>query len=95
MVGGYYSQYHAKNSGYAYIYTDSPTDPASIRYAKKEKGKKCYDGVDNDNDGLTDGADPDCGEEGQGKTCSDGIDNDMDGLVDCGDQDCSASRVCR
>jgi hypothetical protein len=28
--------------------------------SSKEKGRKCSDGIDNDCDGLTDGADPDC-----------------------------------
>ena len=29
-------------------------------YAAPEKGKKCSDGLDNDDDGLIDGNDPDC-----------------------------------
>jgi len=54
----------------------------------------CNDGIDNDNDGLTDGADPDCqtpptqeGPPGDA-TCSDGIDNDQDGATDGADSDC-------
>lgn len=58
----------------------------------------CYDGLDNDSDGLIDCADPDClGQVGQlpdilcaveqGPTyCTDSFDNDSDGLVDCSDQ---------
>lgn len=39
---------------------------------------RCSDGIDNDCDGLTDIADPDC----QGPEICDGIDNDGDGLID-------------
>ena len=35
----------------------------TMAYAEPEKGKKCSDGLDNDNDGLVDGDDPDCGSE--------------------------------
>ncbi|HKE55045.1 MAG TPA: hypothetical protein VKB46_00020 [Pyrinomonadaceae bacterium] len=50
----------------------------------------CHDGFDNDNDGFTDCAEPDCailaiGGEG---ICDDQIDNDCDGGTDCADQDC-------
>jgi hypothetical protein len=57
----------------------------------------CSDGEDNDEDGLTDGDDPDCefgtdNDEGPGlgpSLCNDGIDNDGDGLVDASeDLDC-------
>jgi hypothetical protein len=34
----------------------------------KEKGQQCSDGLDNDNDGLIDAADPDCGGGGGGGT---------------------------
>jgi hypothetical protein len=59
----------------------------------------CEDGVDNEGDGLADGADPDClsgfGMEGVGP-CNDLIDNDRDGLIDAlpapmgPDPDCTA-----
>ncbi len=60
----------------------------------------CSDGIDNDGDGLTDCADPDClgkvgpmtcffsylcGPEANFMACRDGCDNDGDGLVDCAD----------
>ena len=66
----------------------------------------CSDGIDNDLDGLTDCADPDCAGKscGTGCTCtngykaetncSDGIDNDHDGKTDCADPDCATSAAC-
>jgi uncharacterized repeat protein (TIGR01451 family) len=50
----------------------------------------CQDGVDNDQDGLTDGEDPGCLlPEGFGRDdCSDGLDNDQDGLLDEDDPGC-------
>jgi hypothetical protein len=54
---------------------------------------KCDDGIDNDGDGLTDCADPDCGNEPRcyedSTNCSNGKDDDNDGLVDCDDPDCA------
>ncbi|MBE0616452.1 MAG: putative metal-binding motif-containing protein [Proteobacteria bacterium] len=35
--------------------------PRESKAAAEGKGKTCSDGVDNDGDGLTDFADPDCG----------------------------------
>jgi hypothetical protein len=60
----------------------------------------CADGADNDRDGLTDCADPDCAGDPFCETmceprelgiemCTDGDDNDCDGPVDCADVDCS------
>jgi len=56
----------------------------------------CGDCQDNDGDGWTDAADPDCAD---GKvednstfgstTCNDGIDNDGDGFIDAQDSDCT------
>jgi hypothetical protein len=59
----------------------------------------CVDGLDNDNDGWVDGADPDC-QAGQAETvpaagdaprpqCNDGEDNDNDGFIDQADEGCS------
>ena len=57
----------------------------------------CDDGFDNDEDGLTDGADPDCANKfseapdalcPQVVECFDGIDNDDDGQIDAMDDDC-------
>ena len=49
---------------------------------------QCTDGIDNDSDGLTDGADPAC-QAGNTKesqdpphACEDGLDNDSDGFTD-------------
>jgi parallel beta-helix repeat protein len=55
----------------------------------------CTDGLDNDQDGLTDFGEPDCqpppqepeGPEGD-PSCSDGLDNDQDQLTDGDDPDC-------
>jgi len=62
----------------------------------------CSDTLDNDCDGLTDAADPDCGggctptpgEETRELSCSDTIDNDCDGLTDTADADCAAGTAC-
>jgi FtsP/CotA-like multicopper oxidase with cupredoxin domain len=58
----------------------------------------CNDGVDNDCDGLTDGADPDCQictpTEDPEVTCDDGVDNDCDGLTDGNDPDCAPPVDC-
>ena len=48
----------------------------------------CYDGVDEDRDGLTDLEDFECGFESPESTCSDGVDNDLDGATDRADTDC-------
>lgn len=47
----------------------------------------CWDGEDNDLDGLVDCADDDC-EDACVEDCEDGADNDEDSLVDCSDPDC-------
>ena len=46
----------------------------------------CGDGIDNDCDGLTDAADPDC--EAPPEVCDNGIDDNGNGLVDCADPQC-------
>ena len=56
----------------------------------------CDDDTDNDEDGLTDCADPDCAAQSCGdnctctEECTDGADNDGDQLVDCAAPDCAA-----
>ena len=47
----------------------------------------CEDGIDNDCDGLTDAADPDCTEPDP-EICDNGIDDNGNGLVDCEDPQC-------
>jgi len=55
----------------------------------------CFNGIDDDCDGLTDDADTDCGacvpttRSEKGRRCSDGLDNDCDGTIDQADPDCS------
>jgi hypothetical protein len=52
---------------------------------------RCADnGLDDDSDGLTDCADPDCALFCPEARCADGLDDDSDGLVDCHDLDCPA-----
>jgi len=53
----------------------------------------CFDGKDNDRDGLIDCEDGDCFTD-CAEDCSDGADNDADGLIDCADDDCLAQSPC-
>ena len=58
------------------------------------KQSECSDGLDNDGDGNTDGADGQCGQPGalsEFPECSDGLDNDGDGLVDGADPACTGT----
>jgi len=68
----------------------SPTEPGTE--------VTCNDGVDNDCDGLTDAADPDCQvcvpTEPTEVSCLDGLDNDCDGLTDANDPDCQGPVDC-
>ena len=65
---------------------------------------ECGDGLDNDNDGLVDSADPGCVDtedhcetdppldcDGPPNECGDGFDNDGDGFVDSGDPGCGGA----
>jgi hypothetical protein len=57
----------------------------------------CDDGLDNDTDGLTDCADPDCVTDAfciEAGNCADGLDNDGDGFTDCADDECLAEVAC-
>jgi hypothetical protein len=47
----------------------------------------CSDGLDNDCDGLTDAADPDC--TAPPEVCDNGVDDNGNGLVDCEDPQCA------
>ncbi len=54
------------------------------KYCEYSRERTCNDGFDNDADGLTDEADPDC----QETICNDNTDNDGDGKIDCADSNC-------
>jgi hypothetical protein len=86
-------------SSFTVRYTPIPSDGTIPPPVEEET--ICEDGLDNDNDGLTDCADSDCagiafcGTEGRQETCSDGYDNDGDGDIDCTDSGCANNRSCR
>jgi hypothetical protein len=54
----------------------------------------CFDGIDNDCDGLSDCDDDDCASACFELDCSDGVDGDADGDIDCDDSDCATDPVC-
>jgi MYXO-CTERM domain-containing protein len=57
----------------------------------------CADGLDEDQDGLTDCDDPDCADDpdcSTSESCTNGVDDDGDGDVDCDDSDCQSASVC-
>lgn len=56
--------------------------------------ENCTNGIDDDGDGLIDGADPDCAPPPT-ENCTNGIDDDGDGLVDNLDPDCPSDGVRR
>lgn len=61
-------------------------------------GEICDNGLDEDDDGLVDCADPSCFSDTACTTeldCADTLDNDQDGDVDCADADCSATPWCQ
>ena len=69
-----------------------------------EQLARCSDGLDNDEDGLTDCADPACvaayictavGPEDNKEWCEDGFDNDGNGYTDCGDFSCRDTFACK
>lgn len=56
----------------------------------------CLDGIDNDEDGVTDCADADCHSQACVEICLDGVDNNADGLIDCADASCATNEpACR
>jgi len=64
-------------------------------FCGKDKVDQCNDGLDNDNDGVTDAGDPNCAttplnEAGDTdvQICNDGLDNDGDGMTDLTDKGC-------
>ncbi len=54
----------------------------------------CFDGQDNDCDGIADCDDSDCETTCFEVDCTDGIDGDADGFIDCDDSDCDSDTVC-
>ena len=72
--------------------------PAFIANAQ-QTFENCYNGIDDDGDGLVDCADAncafasECSSESANFNCSDGIDNDGDGKVDCTDDECDCASV--
>jgi cysteine-rich repeat protein len=62
----------------------------------EEANLQCDDGVDNDEDGLTDCADPSCEDSTScgDEICDDNTDNDSDERIDCADSDCNDDTHC-
>jgi subtilisin-like proprotein convertase family protein len=63
-----------------------------------EVGPSCSDHTDNDGDGMTDCADPDCNGNIRcvpETNCTDHVDNDLDGQIDCQDQQCDGHNNCQ
>ncbi|MFM2247329.1 MAG: hypothetical protein RL071_3403 [Pseudomonadota bacterium] len=55
----------------------------------------CLGAGDEDCDGLSDCADPECGGLPCAEDCADGVDNELDGLTDCADTvDCASTSAC-
>ena len=55
----------------------------------------CFDGLDDDADGMADCLDPDCAVPcDESLNCADGVDNDGDLLTDCEDDDCAGDNDC-
>lgn len=78
--------------------TESSSAPdASGAGGSAGKAEACDDGVDNDKNGATDCADPDCFDVCGCKLnedCTNGGDDDCDGAIDCADPACSAHHCC-
>ena len=57
----------------------------------------CGNGIDDNDDGLTDCDDPQCAQilQCQPEVCNDNIDNNGDGLIDCKDPQCADSLYCQ
>jgi cysteine-rich repeat protein len=65
-------------------------------FCKIELTEDCFNGNDDDSDGLIDCSDPDCfgGENCTGEICRNGIDDDNNGLIDCDDPHCFSLNEC-
>jgi len=56
----------------------------------------CFNGIDDNNDGFTDCADPLCeSEPGCLEDCSNGLDDNANGLTDCEDDACASEQYCQ
>lgn len=98
VVSGYASLVAEDNNGDKDVYalTSNAEEPP-------EENEICDDGIDNDDDGLTDcddstdcSQDPACSAPSEPEICNDGIDNDGDGLTDCLDRlDCRQDPACK
>ncbi len=69
-----------------------PPPPPSLPKLLENTGGRCHDGIDNNEDGFIDQADPECTRffrEDLPALCRDNDDNDRDGLKDAADPDCA------
>lgn len=69
-----------------------PIPTADTSWQTLERGTRCFDGVDNDGNGLIDRAEAECSgyyREDLPSPCKDEQDNDLDGLKDAQDPDCA------
>ena len=79
--------------------SDAGTDGGPLPDAGNDAGPSeiCINGFDDDGDGLTDCADPDCAGDPACQfmeICTNGIDDDRDGFIDCNDPDCVNHPAC-
>lgn len=83
-----YQNKYAKCIGEEYI---NYIDDSDITKDTGNEATRCFDGIDNDRDGLVDAADPDCkGVVSTSVSCTNGDDDDQDGLTDGADPDCQS-----
>lgn len=69
--------------------------PLLLGCGSSPEADDCYDGRDNDRDGLIDCEDGDCAHTTQcEEICGNEIDDDGDGAVDCGDDACFGEKGC-
>ncbi len=93
------------DGSYAYLGNQIDLDCAQHNYddgdcavSTPTSETSCTNGVDDDQDGLTDCADSDCAFDSacQPETnCTNGVDDDQDGLTDCDDSDCASDAACQ
>ena len=78
-----------------FAYSVRHLEPAEQRHASAH-AEVCYNGLDDDLDGLTDCDDGDCTNYPGCLTeiCDNGVDDELDGLTDCDDGDCTNDPHC-